>query len=236
MTMLIGLRDGLRGQPSTVALRQADTLVLFTDGVIEAGHDIIAGLAAIRAAATPGLRSAADLRRHVIPQGSSDDAAILVVRTDYAEAERHITRWNFDLFDQAEATAVRHHFVHSLSRVGFSADECSSAELVFGELIGNVVRHAPNSRRADVVVDHSGPQSVLHVLDRGAGFYHIGRLPRDPYAEHGRGLFLIGALSSDFTVSERPDGGSHARVVLRGGSAPRLTRPASARSAMPTHS
>jgi hypothetical protein len=55
------------------------------------------------------------------------------------------------------------------------------------------------------------------VLDRGSGFYHISRLPPDPYAEFGRGLCLVAALTVDFTVSERPDGGSHARVVLRGG-------------------
>jgi hypothetical protein len=43
-------------------------------------------------------------------------------------------------------------------------------------------------------------------------------------------LFLIAALTVDFTVSERPDGGSHARVVLRGGESGQRTRPSAWRS------
>jgi hypothetical protein len=57
-----------------------------------------------------------------------------------------------------------------------------------------------------------GPHSVLHVLDRGAGFRHTSRLPTDPYAEHGRGLFLIAALTVDFTVAQRRDGGASQRI------------------------
>jgi hypothetical protein len=48
----------------------------------------------------------------------------------------------------------------------------------------------------------------------GGGFNHISRLLHDPYAEHGRGLFLIAALTEDFTVSQRPGDGSDARAVL----------------------
>lgn len=55
---------------------------------------------------------------------------------------------------------------------------------------------------------------MRHVMDRGGGSNHFSRLPRDLYAEDGRRLFLIAALTDDFTVSERPDGGSHARFGL----------------------
>jgi hypothetical protein len=41
---------------------------------------------------------------------------------------------------------------------------------------------------------------------------------------------LIAALSVDVTVSERPDGGSHARVVLRGGNRAQRPRPQLLRS------
>ena len=69
-----------------------------------------------------------------------------------------------------------------------------------------------------MVIDHGGPYSVLHRIESGSRFHHISRIPPDPYAENGRGLFLIAALTVDFTVAERPGCGSHARVVLRGGS------------------
>lgn len=221
-TMLIGLREGQRGQPNTVALGAHDILVLYTDGVIEAGRDIIAGLRSLHAAAAmlpalAGASPAAGLLGTLVPHGSFDDAAILVVRTDCVEAESQMRRWCFDAGDAQAASAVRSEFVAALERRNFSPDDCSSAELVFGELIGNVVRHAGRARQVDAVVDTGGQHTVLHVMDRGTGFSHVGRLPRDPYAEDGRGLFLIGVLTIDFTVAERPDGGSHARAVLRGG-------------------
>ena len=59
-------------------------------------------------------------------------------------------------------------------------------------------------------------QTVLHVLDRGEGFQHLSRLPADPLAEDGRGLFIISAMTSEFTVTQRVGGGSHARAVLVG--------------------
>jgi len=54
----------------------------------------------------------------------------------------------------------------------------------------------------------------LNVLDRGPGFRHLAILPRDLFSESGRGLFLVSALTQDFHVSKRPNGGSHARAVL----------------------
>ena len=218
-TMLIGLRKGHRGQASTVKIEQGDALVLYTDGITEAGRDVIAGNrslceAAGTFAAAAVHHPATSIKRQVIPGGANDDVAILVVRTDLREAERYIDRWKFDACDGDVAGSARGSFVDSLQRRGFAVDACANAELVFGELIGNVVRHADHSGEVEVAVNHGGPDTVLHVMDQGGGFNHISRLPRDPYAENGRGLFLVAALTDEFTVSERPDGGSHARAVL----------------------
>ncbi|MGD0473162.1 MAG: SpoIIE family protein phosphatase [Candidatus Velthaea sp.] len=228
-TLLIGLRENHYGQASAVALEPNDTLVLYTDGLTEAGRDVIAGGLSLREAAAayapePYRRPAGAIRSQVIPTGSLDDVALLVVRTDVLAAERCIERWRFDVRDAGAAGAARAQFVASLERRAFSTEERAAAELVFSELIGNVVRHAAQTTEVEVAVDHGGPHSVLHVLDRGSGFYHVGRLPSDPYAENGRGLFLVAALSVDFTVSERPDGGSHARVVLRRDAAARAAQ------------
>jgi PAS domain S-box-containing protein len=233
-SLLIGLREGHRGQASTVSLARGDTLVLYTDGLTEAGRDVIAGSRALREAAStlatkPTHHPANAIRRQVIPDGALDDVALLVVRTDYHEAERYIERWQFDACDGKAAAAARGLFIESLEQRGFVADHCANAELVFSELVGNVVRHA-HAEDVEVAIDHGGLHSVLHVMDRGSGFHHISRLPPDPYAESGRGLFLIAALTVDFTVSERPDGGSHARVVLRGGERSERMRPALRRS------
>lgn len=217
----IGLREGKRGASNTVSWSDRDTLVLYTDGLIEAKHDVLAGSALITEAARalgPAAwnQPAAEIKRLVIPDGSSDDVAVLVLRADFPTYEQEVDRWHLDAFDHVAATVLRKRFTASLPRERFSADNIADAELVFGELIGNVVRHAGTNYHAEIVVDHSGPRTVLHVLDNGAGFRYVSRLAPDPYSEHGRGLFLIAAMTADFVVDQRPDGGSHARAVLQG--------------------
>ncbi len=215
----LGLRQGHDAAPTTVGLSDGATLVLYTDGLSEATHDVLAGServweAARCVAAEPCPRPAAAIARRVLPNRASDDVAILVVRMDFAAVEQHVERVTFALDDGDMAHDARNAFIAVLARNHFSANERFEAELVFGELVANVVRHAAGSTRIEVACDCTGPQIVLHVLDRGPGFRHIGRLPADLYSESGRGLYLIAALTDDFSVSERPDGGSHARAVF----------------------
>ena len=110
--------------------------------------------------------------------------------------------------------------------MGLSDDEVSGAELVFGELVGNVVRYAPGSITA--ILDVSMPAPVLHVLDDGRGFEFRPRLPVDLLSERGRGLFLVSTFADELSVERRRGGGSHARAVLAGrtrhATAVRLTR------------
>jgi serine phosphatase RsbU (regulator of sigma subunit) len=137
-SMLIGLRKGHRGQPSTVKITQGDALVLYTDGITEAGRDVIAGThalseAAAAFAATAISNPAASIKRQVIPGGSPDDVALLVVRTDSLEAERYIDRWRFHVEDGNAAGIARGNFVESLKERGFTPDACANAEVVFGD-------------------------------------------------------------------------------------------------------
>ena len=154
------------------------------------------------------------IRHLVIPDGSPDDVAILVVKIDFEESERHIVRSTFDSSDANAAREARRTFSNGLSSKHFSPVDIANAEVVFGELCGNIARYAPGI--VDIIVDGSGEQSVLHVLDRGVGFRHLSRLPSDPLSEDGRGLFIIAAMTTEFTVGQRVGGGSHARAVLVG--------------------
>ena len=45
--------------------------------------------------------------------------------------------------------------------------------LAFGELIGNVVRHA-GAADVEVAINHGGTDTVLHVMDGGSGFSPAG--------------------------------------------------------------
>jgi anti-sigma regulatory factor (Ser/Thr protein kinase) len=62
--------------------------------------------------------------------------------------------------------------------------------------------------------DWTEPTPVLHVLDRGPGFALAPKLPSDLLSERGRGLYIVWSLTDDFNVTQRHDGGSHARAVL----------------------
>jgi len=94
-------------------------------------------------------------------------------------------------------------------------DDVSVAELVLGELLGNVVRYAPGP--VEVWLDLSTRAPVLHVLDNGPGFEINPRLPADIMSERGRGLYIVTALVDEFTATRRTMGcGSHVRTVLRG--------------------
>jgi anti-sigma regulatory factor (Ser/Thr protein kinase) len=74
------------------------------------------------------------------------------------------------------------------------------------------VRYAPGP--IEIMFDWTQGAPVLHVLDRGPGFTLTPKLPSDLLSERGRGLFIVWSLAEDFNVTERYDGGSHARAVL----------------------
>ena len=93
-----------------------------------------------------------------------------------------------------------------------AGDDLCACELVFAELVGNVVRYAPGS--AEIALDWASPVPVLHVLDRGPGFRYFPKLPVDLLSECGGGLFIVSALAEEFVVTERAGGGSHARAIL----------------------
>ncbi len=214
----LGLRDGRAAHATTTAVPDGSSLVLYTDGLTEATHDVEFGqrrLVEVASRLSEGSdpHPAALLEREVIPLGSNDDVAIMVARVTYDRIEPMLDRWSFDSRNSTAARHTREAFAHALGRRGGDHSVLPDAELVFGELVGNAARHAPG--RVDVILDRTGTHFVLNVLDHGPGFRHVSRLPTDPLSESGRGLFIVSALSEEFSVSPRADGGSHARVVLR---------------------
>lgn len=203
----------------SAAIPDGALLVVHTDGLTEAGRDVTAGERALhRALRNPRLleRPNVALAIHdaVLDAESKDDVAILAMRSDRRGGrDDAIRRWAFDVHDAAVARATRDAVVRALRSAGFDGDALSSVELVYAELIGNVVRYAPGP--VDVVLDLSAAAPVLHVLDRGSGFRMTPRLPYDDLSERGRGLFIVNELAAEFHVLHRSGGGSHASAVLR---------------------
>jgi PAS domain S-box-containing protein len=218
----LGLRE--RGADVTrhVGLRAGDTLLLYTDGLIEAGRDVLAGASALASAladADVGAAPAQAIHEAVLGGvGASDDVALLVVafrRSLLAIGGDHgALQWTFDADDADAAGAARAALVAALERRGVCELDRTVAELVFAELVGNAKRYAPGA--VDVALDLSGDFAVLHVVDTGPGFQHNARLPADALAESGRGLFIVSAVAEEFAVARCPGEGAHARAVLKG--------------------
>ena len=114
--------------------------------------------------------------------------------------------------DARSAEDARAGFIAFLKTRGVPDADYAAAELVFGELIGNVVRHAPGPITIELDWDQ---EPVLHVIDRGRAFDVRASLPEDVMSESGRGLFLVSVLADDFAVTSLPDYGNHTRVKLK---------------------
>lgn len=221
----LGLRADKSEQTSRTQRLPArpSMLVLYTDGFTEATRNIEEGEQHLsRLMETERVLSAADPAREIIAAITDrihDDVAILVVRFDalrYAGARDDGTRpagpyWQFDAGDGTMARGVRTAIVAELRRHGVDEDDLATAELLFSELLGNVVRHSGGM--VEIALDLA-QSPVLHVLDRGPGFTFTTRLPASLMNETGRGLFIVSSLAREFSVEPRQDGGSHARVVL----------------------
>ncbi len=189
-------------------------LVLYTDGLIEATRDVLDGEhrleLALRDPALPRRERAAQfLRDAVLGDAPSDDVAIMVVSV---ETSVPVQRWRFDPRWSDVAARVRGELGASLERAGLNAARMLDAELVFAELLGNALHHAPGT--IELILETHDDRIVLHVLDKGPGFAFSPRLPPDLYSEVGRGVFLIAHFASSFVVEHRPGGGSHARITF----------------------
>jgi len=221
----LGLRSNAgNSRSSTVELTAGSSLVLYTDGLTEFQRDPASGerrlcrIVSRDGIFTSGRPAQAIVERMMNDAAASDDVAVLVVNV-CAPLERDedgrelLQRWSVHTGDMPLVSAARRAFAASFKQRGGVREDVAMAELVFGELVSNTVRYAPGA--IEVIVDWSGPEPVLHVLDNGPGFRHISILPPDLLSESGRGLFIVSALTHDFRVSKRAKGGSHARAVLR---------------------
>ena len=188
-------------------------LVLYTDGVLEASRDVVAGekmLEAVLAsdAVLHAANAAEFIERAIAHQAPRDDIAILVV--NFAQ---NALRWQFEAADARSAYAMREEFFRSLLTLCEVDDaELATCGVIFSELIGNAVRHAPGP--LSVSLELRGQSLLLHVIDKGPGFAFRPELPANIWAESGRGLYLISELAHGVEVERVPGLGSHVIVTL----------------------
>jgi len=221
----LGLRSNAEKTSSTtIAIPSGSSLLLYTDGLTEFDRSPLDGENRLRQLLSSISPDAIDrpartiVERMMNGDPPHDDVAVMVVHigTPLGGSARDrglLQRWLVHTDDMLAVGAARRGFAEAFREHGATPEDVAAAEIVFGELLGNAVRYAPGP--VDVIADWSGPDPVLHVIDRGPGFRHIAILPPDLLSESGRGLFIISALTQDFRITKVGAGGSHARAVLR---------------------
>lgn len=197
-----------------VSLPPGSAVVLYTDGLTESGKNVVDGeLRLQRVLQDPGLAVDNGIARRihdaVLGTHARDDVAILVISAGFSEP---IRRWRFHPVWPDLARRARCELLAELETCGFNERQLLDFELIFAELMGNLVRYAPGI--AEIIFERQGVNVVLHVLDKGPGFQFTPQLPSDLFSQSGRGLFLIANLATKFSVERRPGVGSHARIVL----------------------
>lgn len=192
-------------------LPEGALLVLYTDGLLETTRDVLAGermlLETLRHRALGEVRKPAHfLRDAILVSQALDDVAILTLRFGGRE------RWAFSAPDAAEAQGARSSLMEHLRAHARPDSDFGSAEVIAGELFGNVVRYAPGP--IDVVLEWDDASPTLHVYDRGPAFDIAGQLPGDIMAENGRGLYLVTLLAKAWGLEPLPGRGNHIEAVL----------------------
>lgn len=195
------------------AISDESMLVLYTDGLTEITRNVVEGEAmlerVVRSDAVVHAANAAEfVERAIANHAPRDDIAILVVR--FGTPER---RWEFEAEDARAAYTMRDEFFRVLAQTCVHDEEAFAASgLIFAELIGNAVRHAPGP--ISVSMEIRCRDVRLHVIDRGPGFRYEPALPDNLWAEGGRGLFLVNTLAHHVTVEQLAGLGSHITVTL----------------------
>jgi anti-sigma regulatory factor (Ser/Thr protein kinase) len=101
-----------------------------------------------------------------------------------------------------------------LTRIAQTPSDVDAAELIYGELVANTVRHAQGA--VEVRLERVGSErAVLVVRDHGPGLDAAPAEPRcDLFAESGRGLAIVGMLACNVAVEGAEDGGTIVRATL----------------------
>jgi anti-sigma regulatory factor (Ser/Thr protein kinase) len=136
--------------------------------------------------------------------------------------------WALEPADTAAVRRLRHQIMQALRRIAVAGADLSSAEIVVAELLTNALAHT--SGQAWISLRWDGVHPLLSVADLGPGFALsdgtggpalidaartlVPRLPDDPLAEGGRGLFLVARLALDVAVAARATGGTVVSVTL----------------------
>lgn len=206
----LGVIEGSRFSSNTIVLEPGDALVLYTDGLVEVERDLVDGERKLLAALSARPIDAEELVSRLTADKHRDDVAVLIFSLVAAQVQ---PSWRFQSDDAASANHARTAFEAHLRRQGLDDAAVQGAALVFGELVANVVRHAPGS--IEIELKREADALELAVRDRGPAFQPADvALPADILDEGGRGLYLVTRYADVHRVTPRFGGGNDVRVRI----------------------
>jgi anti-sigma regulatory factor (Ser/Thr protein kinase) len=123
-----------------------------------------------------------------------------------------VLEWHFQSDHAFDARATRKEFMDYLHGVCTVDSDFEASEIVFGELIANVIRHAPGP--IEILSRADNPAVMLYIWDSGNGFALQPQLPHDPCSDRGRGLFIVSSLCKEFSVRCTSGGLNQVCVLL----------------------
>lgn len=195
---------------ATTTLGVHDSMVLYTDGLIEARKDIIEGMDSLTKVAAevshmPAQQYADELvRRALAGADRRDDTLALVLRRTRKAVVAETRRWRLDPGARESFRQARKELESWLRAHSVEADD---VVLVAAELIAN----ASSAARSEVVLvaQMGAGHVIVEVSDDGEGTNHLedlGRRLPGHDSERGRGLYLVRALSEDVSVMSTDEG------------------------------
>ena len=202
----------------TTVLGPGDTLLLFTDGLIEVpAQDIDTGLERLRhvveqrfAAADPRLLCSLVLDRFGT---GDDDIALVAVTLD--DSQRRSA--SLDLPAESTSPGVARSWVATaLTDWGLDAELVENALLATNELVTNALLHARSGTHLELDLDDH--RLLVLVSDSGM-VATLHQQHADPTAQRGRGLDLVDAIT-DAWGSDRTSRGTTVWFELARGRAP----------------
>ena len=120
--------------------------------------------------------------------------------------------FSFRIADAAAAHDARRLFVERLKAEAGRGSDYTGAELIFGELLGNVKRHAPGP--VEVVLRWNGDAAILELIDEGPGFDALRSTLPDHMSETSRGLFLVRSFGGADLHTYRDERGRNVTHVV----------------------
>jgi serine phosphatase RsbU (regulator of sigma subunit)/anti-sigma regulatory factor (Ser/Thr protein kinase) len=195
----VGVVVGGRFDEATDVLEAGDTLLLYTDGLVERRDEgLDASIARLAAAAARETTSAEALCDRLTSDAGTreDDVAILVARRTDAD------RMELKVGAVPESLATMRRALRSwLLAAGADEDFTYDVLVAVGEAAANAVEHAygPLDNDFTVAARRDGPDAVVTVVDRGSWRPSRG-------SNRGRGLTLMRELMDDVRVDSGDEG------------------------------